>query len=67
MQAGGWHLSLFYNPNLSIAENVNVSTDVLCVGLNSSNIDGLNQKKKNHTLFIISFFSLHQSVITKQL
>lgn len=55
MQAGGWHLSLVCNPNLSIAEKGNVNADVFCVGLNSSTTDGLHQKN-NSPLFIIFFF-----------
>lgn len=46
MQAGGWHLSLFCNPNPSIGENGNVNTDVFCVWFNSSNTNGLHQKRK---------------------
>lgn len=45
MQAGVWRLSLFCNPNLSIAENGNENTDAFCVELNSSNTAGLRQKK----------------------
>lgn len=60
MKAGVWHLSLFCNPNLSVAENGNANIDVFCAGLNSSNTAGLHTKKKS--LFIPHLFFQFASV-----
>lgn len=58
MQAGVCRLSLFCNPNLSIAENGNENTDAFCVELNSNNTAGLLQKKPYFSHCLLSQFAL---------
>lgn len=58
MQASVCLLSLFCNPNLSIAENGNENTDAFCVELNSNNTAGLHQKTPYFSHGLLSQFAL---------